>query len=1182
MRSLARGRGPVIPVAKRRRPGDPAHRRIGDDLLASEQRLVDVILTAVDTIPNQALVDAVETGNLTRADEVIRRALVAAIPHVERELHDQFVTSGRVAALELADQLRRDYEQVTKADAPTPAQIAASFRFGELDPRGLDWIRRESGDLITNMVRSEQLVFRNVVEQAYQRNEGLRQSIRPIFDQLRTVNPSPSAAAFASTLGSNLNGLTVRYEQAVLNRVGSLAVDLQSRGITGKKAVDQMRREADRYSTRLRRARAQTIARTERMRAHNQARLLSFQQAIESGLVRADLARKVWSTGVFDVCDICSPMQGQERLVTEPFTLPNGSRVMNPPGHPNCRCTMQMRTSTALSNPAQIGGSNTMLDPMTLRPGGMSPQAQQLAQLDFPDPTRLVDDILDEVEPIVDTTRVRRRVRYAADDPDIVAAAAEVGVSPDEMVRAVAEVPAIRRAIRDQAAQAQFEVSQQFKQWGVTKMDRPTKGVAEYDWFPSLSRKEQQRLRSTWMEPNGFGPDDVVAIIRSQDDTLGAADFDEILDAWLDATRRYDALGAIRRGKMPTLARYSGELDVNRLLIDWYDDGFRIETILTAPDDLAVAKHIVVAQRDAIANDAYRQLGDAALARYGQPAWRMSFTSFEAEVRELEEALREAALARLIPDPRIVARHRELVPSYLDIGQDFEDLYALIVDTARTAGLDVSDAAVIPWRVVADTLDPDDFDDLVRYAEELFDTPVVEVDPLKIEGLERARQLTDDLSFCESYLDMQAAGLVENNVLPVALNSGAENAKFILNLDLTRAGEDAVESLLEVGARARALVDDEVARIAAGIADELAANRARLVEVIREIEDNQTRMKVSQIGLKRDVFEFGQSLDPITQGMLDELIDGVEYLTIGAGDTPNPEFARRLQELLMAEGNNPAVRDLMMRVYDDSPSVAELIATKFAQTGEVPRGMISAEQVIVYFRDQQRLRQGITKLDLSDLWTTQRNIEKAVKQAEETLAAARIEATEQVLAANREAFGTGDIRPKIKGIVEGSKITRDMIEDEIVAYGRRVPVEWIDTYGSGYTVQIKGDRGWYHKGLKTITVDAATRWKSTLTHEITHGHQVHSAQVSMIERLYLSRRARKRAADGYNAYRPRTYGNDKEPWFDLGIGDDYTTKIYDDGITELSTRASEFTWYGLDDGVDPEIVDYWLGVLLLL
>lgn len=721
MRSLVRAHRAAIRVEKRRKPGDPAHRRIGDDLLASEKRLADIIETAAASIPSNVLTDAVTTGDITTADDAIRRAYTAITRHVERELFDQFVTSGRVAALELADQLRQQYERVAKADAPTPAQVAASFRFGEYDPRGLDWIRRESSDLVTNMVRSDQLVVRQLVEQAYDRNQGLRSSIRPIFDQLRTVTPSAGAQSFASTVGANLNGLTVRYEQAVMRRVGSLAADLQARGITGQKAVDQLRREADKYSDKLRRARAQTIARTERMRAHNEARLLSFNQAIDSGLVRADLARKVWQTGVFDVCPVCVPMQGQERLVNAPFTLPSGRAVMTPPGHPNCRCTMQMRTNTALTEPAQISGSNTMLDPMSLRPGGMSSQAQQFADLDFPDPSSLVDDILDDLDSVVDTSRARRRVRYAADDADIVEAAREVAVHPDEMLKAVQQVPDYRRAIRDRAAVEQQRVAQQFERWGVTRMQTPPKTTtAEYDWFVGLSRKEQQRLRGTWMNRDAFSPDELVAIIRS-DEVLGGGSYDEIIDAWLDATRRYDAYGAMRRGKMPTLSRYSDDIDVNRLLPDFFDEGLRVETILTASDDLTVAKHIVRAQRDTLSDEAWRQLGTQVVApSNGTPAFRMSFQSWEQEVRELEQLMRDAALARTPVDARVLARHAELVPRTLDIGQDFEDLYALIVDTARLAGLDVSDTAIIPWRVTTGSIDVEYFDELVRAAEDMF------------------------------------------------------------------------------------------------------------------------------------------------------------------------------------------------------------------------------------------------------------------------------------------------------------------------------------------------------------------------------------------------------------------------------------------------------------------------------
>lgn len=385
-----RGRGRV-PLSKRRTPGHPEFRPTDTPTLSRlEERITDSIVDVVDSIPHESLLEAVVSGDVAEYGRVVLDTLAARSDAIERALMDAFVASGDAAAIEIGNDLARAYRRVgksvTKADAPLPSDVALRFRFDRTDPRAVDWVRRESGAMITNMVRSEQEAIRTIIDASFSAQQTVQQTGSGIFAQLRTVTPSAGAREFADTLGSNLNGLTARYEQAVINRVQSLGDDLAARGVTGTKALDQMRKEGDRYAERLRRARSKTIARTERMRAHNQARLLSFQQAVDSGIASAEYSRKQWKTGPFDVCPVCVAMQGAESKVNEAFTLPNGSQVEAPPAHPNCRCTMTMRTDTRLYDPPQNLGTGTPGDPFRTTPRDFSDAGRRAAAQGLPTP----------------------------------------------------------------------------------------------------------------------------------------------------------------------------------------------------------------------------------------------------------------------------------------------------------------------------------------------------------------------------------------------------------------------------------------------------------------------------------------------------------------------------------------------------------------------------------------------------------------------------------------------------------------------------------------------------------------------------------------------------------------------------------------------------------------------------
>lgn len=97
---------------------------------------------------------------------------------------------------------------------------------------------------------------------------------------------------------------------------------------------------AGRYAAQLLRHRAQTIARTESIRASVDGQLAIWRAAQAQGLLPAT-ARKRWIVTPDDrLCPICAPLAGVEVPLNQPF--PGG--VAGPPLHPNCRCAVSVVT----------------------------------------------------------------------------------------------------------------------------------------------------------------------------------------------------------------------------------------------------------------------------------------------------------------------------------------------------------------------------------------------------------------------------------------------------------------------------------------------------------------------------------------------------------------------------------------------------------------------------------------------------------------------------------------------------------------------------------------------------------------------------------------------------------------------------------------------------------------------
>lgn len=129
-----------------------------------------------------------------------------------------------------------------------------------------------------------------------------------------------------------LVGLTSRQATAVLNLADALTAD----GMAPSRVADV----SIRYAQRLRRHRAQTIARTETMRAANTGRIAGFRQAGRAGLFDTELARLVWDATLDDrVCVICEGLEG-ETAELEGGLFAGGYDA--PPAHPRCRCVVQL------------------------------------------------------------------------------------------------------------------------------------------------------------------------------------------------------------------------------------------------------------------------------------------------------------------------------------------------------------------------------------------------------------------------------------------------------------------------------------------------------------------------------------------------------------------------------------------------------------------------------------------------------------------------------------------------------------------------------------------------------------------------------------------------------------------------------------------------------------------------
>lgn len=133
---------------------------------------------------------------------------------------------------------------------------------------------------------------------------------------------------------------------------GTLAKAMAKKKPLTKKQIDVMVKA---YLRKYLKFRAETIARTEAMRATNVGVQEAWRQMIANGQVAESLVRRQWIIAKDErTCLICKPIPAMNPKEGVPFGVPFATPVgpiMLPPGvHPNCRCTVFIR----FYEPAQI------------------------------------------------------------------------------------------------------------------------------------------------------------------------------------------------------------------------------------------------------------------------------------------------------------------------------------------------------------------------------------------------------------------------------------------------------------------------------------------------------------------------------------------------------------------------------------------------------------------------------------------------------------------------------------------------------------------------------------------------------------------------------------------------------------------------------------------------------------
>lgn len=206
---------------------------------------------------------------------------------------------------------------------------SVGFAFNKANPEAILWARHRSMELVKWISEEGRANLRAILSQAWANGIPVAEAARRMRSEL-VMAPNHAAAL-------------VNFRKKLTENEGQLVTQggLRYRVPKGGMTPEALEKAAARYEARLRRVRAENIARTETVAASNEGQRQLWLQGSAKGYLSANDKRK-WLTTPVGACAICIPMNGQLRGLSEPFMTASGRAVMGPPAHPSCRCSQGM------------------------------------------------------------------------------------------------------------------------------------------------------------------------------------------------------------------------------------------------------------------------------------------------------------------------------------------------------------------------------------------------------------------------------------------------------------------------------------------------------------------------------------------------------------------------------------------------------------------------------------------------------------------------------------------------------------------------------------------------------------------------------------------------------------------------------------------------------------------------
>ena len=233
------------------------------------------------------------------------------------------------------------------ADLTENAAATVTTSFRQVREQSVAYAQTRTGDLIRGLNSETRRQIAGLITEGQLGDLTVDQITRRVAP-LIGLTPHQTAAVARYRAALEARALTGRAgPDAALGLTGRFGLS-PWRG--GKLDTTRIEGHTDRYAARLRRQRAETIARTETIRAASAGEMIAWQDDIDNGGADGYTVTREWSVTRDDrACQIClrldgtqirvGPVTEQDRPQLDQGGMFDGA-VLHPPRHPRCRCTI--------------------------------------------------------------------------------------------------------------------------------------------------------------------------------------------------------------------------------------------------------------------------------------------------------------------------------------------------------------------------------------------------------------------------------------------------------------------------------------------------------------------------------------------------------------------------------------------------------------------------------------------------------------------------------------------------------------------------------------------------------------------------------------------------------------------------------------------------------------------------